>query len=706
MLKPFSYLIIFFSAFVAVAQPAKEITLQDALMNPRLRPAPMRGLQWIPTTDQFAYLSSPAGPNEALLRGQFGSPKRDTLLKTSTLGKGSGGIKFISPTQFTFSQSGKMLKYDLNTQKSETLYTFPEEAENQEFGPNQAVAFTIKNNVYLINSEGKQVQVTNEANPGVVCGTAAHRSEFGITKGLFWSADGSLLAFYRQDESMVTEYPYLDLKPLPAQSKTFRYPMAGQKSHEVTVGIFNLKTGTTTYLKTGEPAEQYLTNLTFSPDAKQIFVAHVNRAQNKMALVKYSTSTGLPISTLFEEEHPKYVEPENGPLFIKGLPGDFIWQSERDGYNHLYWYNAQGKLQRQLTMGRMPVLKVYGYYGEGKKAAIVFQMADASGMEKTIYQVVVGEGQLKQVSGPVGVHNGLLNTEKGLLIDSWQTNSTPLKTEVVQLNNLRREAIYTAPNPLEGYNVPKIEYVKVKNQAGQNLNARLITPQNVEKGKKLPVLVYVYNGPHVQLVQNSFLYAADYWMLNYANSGYVIFTIDGRGSANRGLEFENATHRNLGELEMDDQLSGLAYLKTLPIVDTNRIGVYGWSYGGYMASSLMCKRPGSFKAGIAGGAVIDWGMYEIMYTERYMDSPEENPEGYKKTSLLNHAKNLKGSLLLIHGADDDVVVWQHSLKMSRALIDEGKMFDYLVYPNEKHGVGGKARIHLMMKIKDWFDKNL
>jgi dipeptidyl-peptidase-4 len=506
------------------------------------------------------------------------------------------------------------------------------------------------------------------------------------------------------DERMVTDYPIYNLNTDPASTNTIKYPTAGSTSHQVTVGMYEVSKRQLKYLQTGEPKDKYLTNIEWSPDARKIYIAEVNREQNHMVLNCYDAGTTLPEKKLFEEKHVKYVEPENPVLFVPKKDNQFIWQSERDGYNHLYLYNTNGKLIRQLTKGNWVVTRILGINEKG--TLLFFESTKESPLERHIYSVDLENYELRKLTDPAGTHVGNLNLRGDLILDNFNSQSVPRNISIVDQMAVVKRNVFTAPDPLSDFQLGETRILPLLNN-GVVLYYRIITPPNFDKNKKYPVVDYVYGGPHVQLITNTWLGGSNLWMQYMAQQGFVVFTIDGRGSANRGFDFESAVHRQLGTLEMDDQLAGVHELKKLPYVNPDKMAVHGWSFGGFMTTTLMTRSPGTFKVGIAGGPVIDWRLYEIMYTERYMDSPLENPVGYEQSNLLLHVSNLKNKLLMIHGCDDDVVLWQHSLQYCKAAVDAGNTWlDYYVYPGHKHNVRGKDRIHLMDKVTQYILDNL
>ena len=564
-------------------------------------------------------------------------------------------------------------------------------------------------NLYV---DGRLVERGDSYN--VVLGESVHRNEFGIDGGLFWSPKGNLLAFYRMDQSMVEDYPLVDTRAREAETMPIKYPMAGMQSHWVTVGVYNPSSQKLVYLNTARDTtvherEMYLTNITWSPDEQHIYIAKVNREQNHMWLEQYNAESGAFEKTLFEEENPRYVEPCE-PMYFTPKGDQFLWLSMRDGYKHLYLYNADGTLVKQLTQGEY---EVEGFIQFDKKGENVFIYANKDNLAgRDAYRVNLKSGQMEcmtiQENGLHGTHSVAINEAGTAWVDVWSSVGTPARAD---LRDWKHKAplhtFYTAENPLKDYAMPGIELGTIKAADGQtDLYYRLITPPNMEQGKKYPTLVYVYGGPHSQLVTDSWMAGGNLYFAYLAQQGYVVFTLDNRGTDNRGFEFESCTHRHLGEIEMADQMEGVKFLQSFPYVDTARMGVEGWSFGGFMTITMKLAHPEVFKVGCAGGPVIDWKWYEIMYGERYMDTPQENPDGYAKACLLDKAKNLQGRLLVIHGAEDNTVVWQHSLEFIERCINNYRQVDYFVYPHHEHNVLGRERLHLYQKMFDYYETHL
>ena len=597
---------------------------------------------------------------------------------------------------------GKYIVYDFKNNQIVSTTALKKEAANQDYCTTTGnVAYTVGNNLYI-----NENAITDESE-GVVCGQSVHRNEFGISKGTFWSPKGNLLAFYRMDESMVTQYPLVDITQRIAEVNNIRYPMAGMTSHLVTIGIHNPSNGKTLYLKAGDPTDRYFTNISWAPDEKSLYLIELNRDQNHAKLCQYNAETGELMATLFEETHPKYVEPQQPIVFLPWDATKFIYQSQRDGFNHLYLYDTTGKLNRQLTEGKWLVSDILGF--NEKKKEVLFSANDATGRNNFSVNIRTGERSLpfSMYTTTEGVHNAIASNSGRYVIDNYSTPTLPRKIDIIDTQTGKSVNLLTAANPFLGFKMPVIETGTIKAADGvTDIYYRLIKPADMDPNKKYPAIVYVYGGPHAQMVTGGWQNGARGWDIYMANKGYIMFTIDNRGSSNRGLEFENVTFRHLGIEEGKDQVKGVEYLQSLPYVDGNRIGVHGWSFGGHMTTALLLRYPEIFKVGVAGGPVIDWAYYEIMYGERYMDTPQSNPEGYEQCNLKNLAGNLKGHLLIIHDDHDDTCVPQHTLSFMKACIDARTYPDLFIYPGHKHNVMGRDRIHLHEKITRYFEDNL
>lgn len=612
------------------------------------------------------------------------------------------GVSFpwADRSEMLISRPGKYIVYDFAKDQINKVVEFPKDAANVDFTTaGKHVAYTKANNLYVDNKA-----VTNDPD-GIVSGQSVHRSEFGITNGTFWSPKGNQLAFYRMDESMVTEYPLVDISARVGEVNNIRYPMAGMTSHKVQVGIYNPANGNVSYLNTGDATDRYFTNIAWSPDEKKIYLIEVNRDQNHAQLCRYDVETGNLEEVLREERHAKYVEPQHPIIFLPWDNNQFIYQSQQDGYNHLYLYDINGKLIKQLTSGDWLVQDVLGFNNKTKE--VIIASTENSPLQQNIFRVNTRTGKRVAVGNGEGVHNAKLSKSGDYIIDSYSTPSVPRNIEVVRLKDNKTTTLLNAANPYADFVMPTIETGTIKAADGTtDLYYRLMKPADFDPTKSYPAVVYVYGGPHAQVVNNSYMNGARGWDVHMANKGYIMLSVDNRGSSNRGLEFENATFRNLGIEEGKDQVKGVEFLQSLPYVDASRIGIHGWSFGGHMTTAQLLRYPELYKVGVAGGPVIDWGYYEVMYGERYMDTPEANPEGYKATNLNNLAGNLKGRLLIIHDDHDDTCVPQHALSFMKASVEARSYPDLFIYPNHKHNVIGRDRVHLHEVITRYFEDHL
>ena len=566
--------------------------------------------------------------------------------------------------------------------------------------------------LHIVDAKGKDKQLTTDGSRNIVYGQSVHRDEFGINGGLYWSNDGKKLAFYRMDQSMVTDFPLvnipeIDWKPAEGESRIAtpapeKYPMAGEKSHKVTVGVYDTKTENTIYLDAGDPTDRYFTNIAWSPDNKTIYMFELNRDQNDCRLVSYNAENGKKIAELYRETDKKYVEPLHPITFLPWDSSKFIMWSQKDGYTHLYLFNNKGEQLKQITKGKWVVMDFLGFDAKHKSIAIASN--ELSPIQKNIFIVSLETGKraLMDDNGE-GWHTGSLSPNGQYIVDSYQTPTIPNNIAIVNTENGKRTSYYKAEDPWKGYTIPTYECGTIKAADGlTDLYYRMVKPLNFDPNKKYPTIIYVYGGPHAHNIDARWHYCSRGWETYMAEKGYLLFILDNRGSENRGKDFEQVTFRHLGEEEMKDQMKGVDFLKSLPYVDADRMGIHGWSFGGFMTTNLMTTYPDVFKVGVAGGPVIDWKWYEVMYGERYMDTPQTNPEGYANCSLLPKAKNLKGKLQIIIGLNDPVVVPQHAFSFLKACIAAGTQPDFFVYPGEPHNMRGHQSTHLHERISQYF----
>jgi dipeptidyl-peptidase 4 len=701
-----------FITFSATAQN-KLLTMEDAMVKNRttLAAENLRQLQFIYGTNNYVYLKK-IDDKDVWVSGNMTNAEAQflTLEQLNEKLKAAGyaeqkkmpAIRFNISSDWIITVDGNKIALNPQTNTAkELLNKSLADKENVEESSAGYVAYLDNYNLHVAKGSDDN-KVTSDGSADIVYASSVHREEFGIVKGTFWSNNGKLLAFYRMDQSMVTDYPIIDWTKRPAVNTNIKYPMAGDKSHHVTLGVYNAETKSLVYLKTGEPAEQYLTNIAWSPDDKFVYIAILNREQNHMQLKKFDAVTGDMLQVVIEESDDKYVEPLVPMLFVKNKPGQFIWQSKKDGWNHLYLYDAvTGNVIKQLTKGNWEVLEVKGFDAKGEN--LYYTSTQESPITKNLYQLNLKTGIEKRITQSSGVHAPQVSTDGTFIIDSYTSTTTSRLLQLQEVKTGKSKLLLQAGDPVKDYAKGELSIFTIKNNYGDSLYCRLFKPVNFDATKKYPVIVYWYGGPHAQMILNSWNGGSgDYWFQYMAERGYVVFTLDTRGSSSRGRAFEQTIFRRAGVAQMEDLESGVNYLTALPYVDKDKMGLFGWSYGGFMTTDFVLNHPGVFKAAVAGGPVMNWQMYEIMYGERYMDTPQENPEGYEATNLIKQAGKLKDKLLLIHGLQDNVVVQEHSVNFVRACIDKGVQVDYMIYPGHEHNVLGKDRAHLYQKVTDYF----
>ena len=568
----------------------------------------------------------------------------------------------------------------------------------------RATVYVEDHQLYVVDGEGKKHQLSADGSRDIVYGQSVHRNEFGIRKGTFWSPKGNRLAFYRMDQSMVTDYPQVDIFPRSASYEPDKYPMAGMTSHKVTVGVYDVKADKTIYLQAGDPTDRYFTNIAWSPDEKTIYMFELNRKQNDCRLVSYDAESGEKIAELYHETSDKYVEPQNPIQFLPWDETKFIMQSQKDGYNHLYLFDVSGKELKQITSGKWVVLNVVGF--NTKTKSILILSNETHPMNSNLYTVNIKNGKRRLMGKGIGVAQSAQPSTSGQMVAlKLSSYNHPRFIDIINTNGMGKVTdLLDAEDPWKEYQQPIYESGSIKAADGTtDLYFRMVKPHDFDINKKYPTVIYVYGGPHAHNVDASWHYASRSWETYMAQKGYIVFILDNRGSENRGRDFEQATFHQLGQIEMQDQMTGVEYLKKQPYVDMNRLGVHGWSFGGFMTISLMTNYPDIFKVGVAGGPVINWKWYEVMYGERYMGTPQDNPDGYAKTSLIDKAKNLKGKLQIITGYNDNTVVPQHCLSFLDACIKAGTQPDFFTYPGEEHNMRGHASVHLHERITQYFE---
>lgn len=701
-----------------IAQEKKMLTPEDAAyLNYEVYPRGMN-VKWLANTDKYIFPDK-ENPNNLMIQEVNGKNANVflTLDQVNSYLNQAGldsvrripNLSWIDNNKayyYSMDKKNNMINLNLLDIKSKSISkitSMPTEAENMTVAlPTLKVAYTIDNNLYVADGEN-QIQITY--NPeNVVAGQSVHRNEFAIDGGIFWSKDGMKLAFYNMDERMVTDYPLVDITERVATSKPIKYPMAGMTSHIVKLHVYNFETGKELMIKTGEPEDQYLTAITWNPDNEKIYIGVLNREQNHLKFNEYSAINGEYLQTIFEDTDEQYVEPVGPAHFLPNNNEEFIWLAQRDGFYHIWKHNTITKEAKQITKGDFVVTSFYGFDKKGDN--VYYTSTEVSPLERHFYKVNIKNGKKVKITKEHGTHNVSVSASGKYFIDNYSSTDVARNVDIMDLNGNFVKRLHEAEDPLKNYNIGTIELGTLEAEDGQTLYTRMIKPYNFDPNKKYPVIIYVYGGPHAQMITDSWTADAGIYLHYLSQEGFIVFTLDNRGSADRGEAFEQVIHRQCGQAEMRDQKVGIDYLKSLPYVDADRIGTDGWSYGGFMSTNMKIHYPEDVKVSTAGGPVMDWKYYEIMYGERYMDTPEENPEGYELTSLENKTDKLEGKLMIIHCTTDPVVVWQHSLVFIENCIHNGKQVDYFVYPGHDHNVMGPDRAHLINKITEYFKANL
>ena len=700
------------------AQEKKMLTPNDAAyMNRSLYPVG-KSVKWLPDTDKYLFTDN-ENPNNLMIQ-DVNAEKAEVLITLDQVNSylnqaGLDSIKRLpnltwidaaKAYYYSFDQNNNCVNLnllDIDANNIKKVTSIPSNAENHTITlPSLKVAYTIENNLYFANGE-KHVQVTD--NPeNVVAGQSVHRNEFAINGGIFWSPDGNKLAYYNMDESMVTDYPLVDITERVATAKPIKYPMAGMKSHEVKLHVYDVASGNDLMIKTGEPAEQYLTSITWNPDNERVYIGVLNRGQDHLQFNEYNALNGEYLQTIFEDKDEQYVEPVGPAHFLPNSTNEFLWIAQRDGFYHIWKHNVNNKKAKQITKGEFVITAFNGFDAKGEN--IYYTSTEVSPLERHYYKHNLKNGKKVKITKEHGTHNVLPSASGKYFLDNYSSTDVARNVDIADAKGNFVKRLHEAVDPLKDYNIGTIELGELKAEDGQTLYTRMIKPYNFDENKKYPVIIYVYGGPHAQMITDNWTADAGIYLHYLSQEGFIVFTLDNRGSADRGEAFEQVIHHQCGQAEMRDQKVGIDYLKSLPYVDAERIGTDGWSYGGFMSTNMKIHYPEDVKVSTAGGPVMDWKYYEIMYGERYMDTPEENPEGYELTSLENKTDKLEGKLMIIHCTTDPVVVWQHSLVFVENCIHNGKQLDYFVYPGHDHNVYGPDRAHLVTKITEYFKANL
>ena len=713
-----NFIIIFFIPFFTLTQEPKKLTLEDIYFSNKFSQDWVWGLNSMKNGKEYTVIDYIKNDISIDKYSYKSGKKINSILKSSEIDSLKfDGYKFNSNeeklllkvnTESIYRYSDKSFIYAFDIKSKELIKISDKKISLADFSPNgKMVSYVFDNNLYIYElSSGKTTKCTTDGVRNKIINGATdwvYEEEFAIVKGYEWSHDSKFLAYYKFDESNVKEFS-MDLfnqNLYPTQEK-FKYPKAGEENSKVSIHILNVNTKKS--FQVNENDFEYTPRIYWTKDSKNLCVFKLNRHQNHLKLL-FTNPESKKTVLVYEEKDGRYIDIHDN---IKFLNTGFIWSSEKDGFNHLYKFSYDSKKMFQITSGEYEITKFYGY-NESKKI-LYYQSNEKSPLQKHIYSINIDGTNKKLLSNAKGINNANFSKTFDYFIN---TNSTANQPNYITLNNKKGKLIRVIKNSeklvqtLSNYELSKKEFFSFKTEYNISLNGWMIKPPDFDSNKKYPVLMYVYGGPGNQQVLDNWGGRNYMWYQYLAQKEIVIVCVDNRGTGGRGADFKKCTYKELGKLETEDQIAANKYLASLDYIDQNKIGIWGWSYGGYMSSLCLLKGNDIFNFAIAVAPVTNWRFYDTIYTERYMRTPQENPDGYDLNSPINYIKQLRGNYLLVHGSADDNVHYQNTMEMISSLVKENKQFDLFIYPDKNHGIyGGTTRLHLMTKITDFIIKNL
>ena len=716
---------ILFFVFTLTVVGQQKITVEE-IYSGAFRAKGMDELQSMKNSNQYTVLNYDAGSRSMQIDlFDFASLKKVTTLIDSknvpVLAEGIDSYTF-SPDEksiliannsnpiFRHSFTADYFLYDISTKKVSKLFDF--QIQEPTFSPDgKKIAFAKENNLYVYDIASKQITTitTDGKRNSVINGITdwVYEEEFAFVRAFDWSKDSKKVAYIRFDESQVPEFSMsIFKKDLYPTVETFKYPKAGEKNSEVSLHIYDLASKGTQKVNLSQYADFYIARLQWSNEANVLSAQVLNRHQDNLDLLFIDGNSGAT-KVVLNEKDKAYVDVTDNLTFLKD--NSFIWTSEKDGFNHIYVYDKTGKLKNQVTKGNWEVTNYYGF--DEKTNTVFYQSVENGSINRDVYSINLNGKNKLRLSKSTGTNAATFSPNFQYFINTFSsatqpttytlnTSKTGAEVQVIE-NNL---ALATK---LKGYNLSSKEFFVLKTAKGNELNAWILKPKDFDPSKKYPVFMYQYSGPGSQQVNNDWNSNDDYWFQMLAQQGYIIACVDGRGTGFKGAAFKKVTQKELGKYEVEDQIDAAKVIGNYPYVDKNRMGIWGWSFGGFMASNCILKGNDVFKMAIAVAPVTNWRFYDSIYTERYMQTPQENASGYDENSPINHVSKLKGKFLLIHGSGDDNVHVQNSMQMMEALIQANKQFDSQIYPDKNHGIyGGKTRIQLFNKMTNFIKDNL
>ncbi|MGA8035824.1 MAG: S9 family peptidase [Candidatus Acidiferrales bacterium] len=726
------------AAATATQTGKKELTFDRLFGTPPLTGRLVQGIEWAPDGKRFSYLDrkgstlelwtmdAATGEKKVLVNADtlkaVTQPEKAKMTQATGLGRVRPDNYLWAPdsSSMLFIGTNSLVLLDLKTMATEPIASSQQEIEDPKFSPDgKWISFTRDANLFVVNvaNPGEPTALTTGGSEEVLKGKLdwVYPEELDCRTAHWWSPDSSKIAYYEMDERPVTRYPIMDMSSPTGGTEYTRYPQAGEANPIVRVGVVPVTGGETKWMDTGTNTDVYLARVNWLPDSKSVAIQRLNRAQNQLDLLFADASTGASKNILIETD--KYWVNISDDLYFFSDNKRFLWSSERTGFRHFYLYENSGKQIAQLTSGDWAIADLGGFGpGSANHPAVdeahgyVYFLANKDDPRDTgVYRVSISDKSLKGISTVAGVHGANISPDASAFIDTFSNLSTPTRQDLRRMDGTSIAVMSDGAIPALGdYSLTPVEMVELKADDGTKLYASMIKPVNFDPSKKYPVLINVYGGPHVQLVRNG--WGGYRYLLDeiYAQKGYVVWTLDNRGSWGRGHAFETPIYHQMGKVELQDQLTGVKYLESLGYVDPARIGITGGSYGGYMTLEALFNSSSAFKVGVSDAPVTDWKLYDTIYTERYMGTPQNNPDGYKSSSPVNQAASVKGKLMLIHGTGDDNVHFANSIELLNALIDSGRYPDKLmIFPGRGHGISDPAaRVLLIRSSMDYILNNL
>ncbi len=703
----------------------QKITIEQ-IYNGTFRAQGMDELQSMKNTNQYTVLN----PDRVSRSMQIDLYDFATLKKTATLIDTKNFLALSDGIDsYTFSSDEKLIliannsnqifrhsftaDYYLYTIESKQLTKlFDFQVQEPTFSPDgKKIAYAKENNLFVYDLATKQsTPVTTDGKKNSIINGITdwvYEEEFAFVKAFDWSADSKKLAYIRFDESEVPEFSMsIFQKELYPTVETFKYPKAGEKNSAVSLHIYDVNAATVKTVNLGNYNDFYIARMKWTNDANVLSAQVLNRHQDNLDLLFIDGNSGAA-KVVLNEKDKAYVDVTDNLTFLKN--NSFIWTSEKDGFNHIYWYDKNGKLKNQVTKGKWEVTSYYGF--DEKTNTIFYQSVENGSVNRAIYSINLNGKNKLLLSKNTGTNAATFSPNFEFYINTFSTANQPTTYTLNAVKTGKQlqviEDNQALASKLKDFNLPSKEFFVLKTEKGNELNAWIIKPKDFDASKKYPVFMYQYSGPGSQQVNNEWNSADDYWFMMLAQQGYIVACVDGRGTGFKGADFKKVTQKELGKYEVEDQIDAAKVIGNYPYVDKSRIGIWGWSYGGFMASNCILKGADVFKMAIAVAPVTNWRFYDSVYTERYMQTPQENASGYDENSPINHVDKLKGKFLLIHGSGDDNVHVQNSMQMMEALIQANKQFDSQIYPDKNHGIyGGKTRVQLYTKMTNFIKENL